>query len=222
MNLAMFQKMLFRIAHCWATHVDIDEYCELLQYIYTRIIVKKIIRGETGETEIALPRIQIEMFQSSKEEQDGNPWESCLSDEYQDDDYEYMHKEDPFQPEKNKRYKRRIPDGTNQDDGSIPINTNEPLLYIEEVQFYREPKEGDFNGAVKAPSDSDIAVDLLADLNDVYPLGYPTEQFIFKLKNDVIAAFKQLKEDRKKAIDEMRRQMFEKGGGMKVERPPEI
>ena len=125
--------MLFRIAHCWSTHVDIDEYCELLQYIYTRIIVKKIIRGETGETEIALPRIQIEMFQSSKEEQDGNAWESCLSDEYQEDDFEYMHKEDPFQPEKNKRYKRRIPDGTNQDDGSIPINTNEPLLYIEEV-----------------------------------------------------------------------------------------
>ena len=38
----------------------------------------------------------------------------------------------------------------------------------------------------------------------------------------MIQAFKQLKEDRRKAIEEMRRQMFEKGQTMKVDRPPEI
>ncbi len=65
-------------------------------------------------------------------------------------------------------------------------------------------------------------MDLLADFNDIYPMGFPTEQIICKLKNDVIAAFIKLKEDRKKAVEEMRRQMFEDGARMKIERPPEI
>ena len=62
MNLIMFQKMLFRIAHSWATHIDMAEYIELLGKIYDRIICKKVIRGETGKTEIALARIQVELF----------------------------------------------------------------------------------------------------------------------------------------------------------------
>ena len=40
MNLIMFQKMLFRIAHSWATHIDIQEYIEVLNKIYDRIIIK--------------------------------------------------------------------------------------------------------------------------------------------------------------------------------------
>ena len=102
------------------------------------------------------------------------------------------------------------------------MNTREPIFFKEEVQFYRESKEGEFSKAVKQPSDCDIVVDLLADMDDVYPMGYPTEQFIGKLKNDIIAAFIKLKEDRRKAVAEMRRQMFEDGAKMKVERPPEI
>ena len=48
MDLNLFQKLLFRIAHFWGTHVDIPEYVELLEKIYERITCKKIIRGETG------------------------------------------------------------------------------------------------------------------------------------------------------------------------------
>ena len=81
MNLIMFQKTLFRVAHAWATHIDLDEYIELLTKVYERITVKQVIRGATGETEIALPRIQVEIFQE-KEEEDGAEWQSCLSDEY--------------------------------------------------------------------------------------------------------------------------------------------
>ena len=81
MNLCLFQKLLFRIAHGWGTHIDIDEYIELLNRVYERITIKKIIRGETGEIEIALPRIQVEIFQE-KDEEDGAEWMSCLSDEY--------------------------------------------------------------------------------------------------------------------------------------------
>ena len=67
-----------------------------------------------------------------------------------------------------------------------------------------------------------MVVDLLAEMTDIYPLGYPTEQFICKLKNNIVAAFIKLKEDRKRAIAEMRRQMYEDGAKMKQERPPEI
>ena len=37
-----------------------------------------------------------------------------------------------------------------------------------------------------------------------------------------MAAFAKLKEDRRKAVAEMRRQMFEDGAKVKVERPPEL
>ena len=82
MNMTKFQKLLFRIAHSWATHIDLDEYVEILQKIYERITIKQVIRGETGEIETALPRIQVEIFQETEEE-DGAEWQSCLSDEYQ-------------------------------------------------------------------------------------------------------------------------------------------
>ena len=213
--------MLFRIANCWGTHVDMDEYVEVLTKVYERITVRKVIRGDTGSVEIALPRIQVEIFQE-KEEEDGAEWVSCLSDEYQDDNYEYQHKEDPMDPTKTKRYKRPLPDGMNEDDGGVMMSVRDPFLFKEEVQYYREPAEGEFDQAVKQPSSRDIETHQLAELTDIYPIGYPTEQFICKLKNDIIAAFIKLKDDRRKAVAEMRRQMFEDGAKMKVERPPEI
>ena len=185
MNLIMFQKMLFRIAHGWATHIDMDEYVELLQTVYDRITVKHVIRGETGETELARPRIQVEIFQE-KEEEDGAEWISCLSDEYQDESYEYCHREDPADPSTTKRYKRPIPDGLNEDDGGVMMSVRDPFMFKEEVQYFREPAEGDFDNAVKEPTDTDVVSDQLADITDVYPLGYPTEQAIGQIKNDVI------------------------------------
>ena len=110
----------------------------------------------------------------------------------------------------------------NEDDGGVMMSVRDPFLFKEEVQYYREPEEGKFDAAVKQPSERDVVTDLLADINDIYPLGYPTEQFICKLKNDIVAAFIKLKEDRRKAVAEMRRQMFEDGAKVKVERPPEL
>ena len=55
------------------------------------------------------------------------------------------------------------------------MSVRDPFLFKEEVQYFREPKEGDFDGAVKPPSERDVVVDLFADLCDVYPIGYPTE-----------------------------------------------
>mmetsp|Transcript_10867 Transcript_10867/g.13711 ORF Transcript_10867/g.13711 Transcript_10867/m.13711 type:complete len:116 (-) Transcript_10867:1471-1818(-) len=81
MNLTKFQKTLFRIAHSWGTHIDMEEYIELLNKVYDRITIKQVIRGETGKVETCIPRIQVEIFQENEEE-DGAEWQSCLSDEY--------------------------------------------------------------------------------------------------------------------------------------------
>jgi len=102
------------------------------------------------------------------------------------------------------------------------MTVRDPFLFNEEVQYFREQRPGDFDGVVSAPSEKDVIVDLLADMDNVYPMGYPTEQFICKLKNDVIQAFIKLKEDRRKAVADMRRQMFEDGAKIKVEKAPEI
>ena len=155
MNITMFQKMLYRVAHCWGTHIDMDEYVEVLNKVYERITVRKVIRGETGKVEIAIPRIQVELFQE-KEEEDGAEWISCLSDEYQDDNYEYMHREDPNDPSTTKRYKRPLPDGMNEDDGGVMMSVRDPFLFKEEVQYYREPAEGEFDKAVLQPTSKDI------------------------------------------------------------------
>jgi hypothetical protein len=55
------------------------------------------------------------------------------------------------------------------------MTVREPFLFKEEVQYFREPKLGDFDGGITPPSEKDVVVDLIADMDDVYPIGYPTE-----------------------------------------------
>ena len=62
MSLILFQKLMFRIAHFWATHIDIAEYVELLNKVYERITCRKIIRGANGAVEVVLPRIEVNIF----------------------------------------------------------------------------------------------------------------------------------------------------------------
>ena len=80
-----------------------------------------------------------------------------------------------MQPGATKRYKRPLPDGMNEDDGGVMMSVRDPFLFKEEVQYFREPEEGKYDLATKQPSERDVVVDLLADINDIYPLGYPTE-----------------------------------------------
>ena len=62
---------------------------------------------------------------------------------------------------------------------------------------------------VSIPTDEDTETDILIDFNNVYPFGYPTEQFIAHLKNNVDKAFVRLKEDKKKALAAMKRELME-------------
>jgi hypothetical protein len=39
LSINLLTKVLFRIAHSWATNIDLDEYVELLSKIYDRIII---------------------------------------------------------------------------------------------------------------------------------------------------------------------------------------
>jgi len=39
LSFNLLTKVLFRIAHSWATNIDLDEYVELLSKIFDRIII---------------------------------------------------------------------------------------------------------------------------------------------------------------------------------------
>jgi len=216
---------MFRIAHFWATHIDVAEYVELLWKVYERITCRKIIRGADGSVEVVLPRIEVNVFQEKEVEDEDDGFLSCEEDEAEQSDYEYKHLEDDEGTLK--RYKKRKDDGLGadgEDDGGMLMTVREPFKFTEAVQYYKELEVADAAAeeGPRPPSDEDIEVDLLAGLTDIYPLGYPTEQFICKLKNDIRDAFAKLKEDRRKALAEMRRQMFENAAAQKMERPPEV
>ena len=71
---------MFRIAHYWATHIDVAEYCEILEKVYSRITVKKIIRSD-GSCEMVLPRIEIDIFQEKEIDDEDDGFLSCDEDE---------------------------------------------------------------------------------------------------------------------------------------------
>ena len=50
-------KVLFRIAHSWATNIDIDEYIDLLQKIYARITYKRVYDVRTESVSDFFPKI---------------------------------------------------------------------------------------------------------------------------------------------------------------------
>ena len=47
------------------------------------------------------------------------------------------------------------------------MTVRDPFLFNEEVQYFREQRPGDFDGVVSAPSEKDVIVDFLADMDDV-------------------------------------------------------
>ena len=122
--------------------------------------------------------------------------------------YEYKHEEDPTDLSI-KHYKRRKhekdPLGVGND--ALFLSIREPFLYKEDVKYF----EDDSAGASLPPGNKDATYFVFADMDDIYPLGYPTEQFISKIKNDVHKAFCKLKEDKKKALAAMKRELFEGG-----------
>jgi len=58
LSFTLFTKLLFRIAHHWAQNIDLDEYIDLLNKIYERISVKRVVRRDRGTT-VLHPTIQV-------------------------------------------------------------------------------------------------------------------------------------------------------------------
>lgn len=59
-----------------------------------------------------------------------------------------------------------------------------------------------------APSFEDFEYDVLSDHANIFPLGYPTEQYLCWIKNDVYKALAELKAAKKKTIAAMKRDLF--------------
>ena len=62
LNFDLFNKLLFRIAHSWATHVDLDEYLEILDKIYARITIRQVIKASDGSVVTCHPTIGCEIL----------------------------------------------------------------------------------------------------------------------------------------------------------------
>jgi hypothetical protein len=179
------------MAHTWAVHVDVKEYVELLQKIFLRITVKRVTRGSDGSSKVYLPTVAIEIWQRDLSE-DEQPWEEC-ADEVQDNDmFEYMDAEN----EHGGFVKMRRPKQEKKEDNkNLVINGHEPLSFNERVEYFT------YSDQASEPTEEDVADHVFAEMRDVYPMGYPTEQFLTKVKNDVNDAFEKLKEQNKKTDD---------------------
>ena len=162
-------KFIFRIAHQWATSIDINEYIELLNKVYDRIVHRSIVRS-TGATDIAYPHIQVTIDQEKQpqnEEFGDAEWESCNEDEEEDNEmFTYELREE-------KRYKQRKPEGTDTAVKDVFLTARDPFYFKEEVKYYQANEKNETSCA--QPCLEDFEYDVLTSHENIFPMGYPTE-----------------------------------------------
>ena len=140
--------------------------------------------------ETVLPAIKVEITQLKNNDMMGTSddedagWESCRSQEEEDPDYEYGVK---F--EERKKRKRVTVAKVKVEIENDVYNPREPFYFKENTVYYYD-KAG---ATVTAPTDQDFECSVLTDLDNVFPLGYPSEQYMTWIKNDVEKAFLRLK-----------------------------
>jgi len=64
LDFDLFSRVLFRVAHSWAVHVDYEEYTFLLGVLYQRVTCKVLVKSKT-RTEI-LPKIIVTFPEEEK------------------------------------------------------------------------------------------------------------------------------------------------------------
>lgn len=210
LDYILFTKVLFRIAHSWCIHVDYEEYAFLLTILYERVTCKVLIKSKTRRE--ILPKIMISFPEEEKKfskdkgededenEENGAEWMECDEDESPRSDFEYKYGDENDTMDL-KRYKR--PKNGSGLGVMITTHIKEPFLYSEKVNY-------DLSGVEEGVT----IVDQLMKTEYVLPLGYPTEQYLFKLKNDVYEVVKQQKEKSKGFEDENKD--FDDPGDLKV------
>jgi hypothetical protein len=130
MTFTLLTKTLFRIAHEWCTNIDIDEYIDLLNRVYDRIIYYAMVHTDVKEYENIeeggpgitrdYPKIKITFpeGEAKAKEKSGkldskrknDDWLECRSNESNSSDYEYKYEEDPENMVV-KKYKKPRPAG---------------------------------------------------------------------------------------------------------------
>jgi hypothetical protein len=117
LSLHMFTKILFRIVHQWAIHIDLEEYLELLNKIYLRITHRKVVKASNNEVYQAYPTIHVEIVPEDHETDDtfrpsaGNEtalYEPCAKGEVENENYDYAYLEDAATLTVAKHRKRKL------------------------------------------------------------------------------------------------------------------
>lgn len=204
--------VLFRVVHSWAVHIDYEEYAFLLHTIYRRLI--RVVKVRTKERIPVLPNIVVTFPDEERklknaanqgDEEDagaeGAEWIECDEDESPRSDFEYKYGDENDTMDL-KRYKRPKNLGGA---GILSVtHIKDPFLYQELVEFDLEGLE-----------EGTTIVEQLIEEEYVIPLGYPTEQYFFKLKNDVHDVLSQHKEKNKSYDDDLKD--FNDPGDLKAE-----
>jgi hypothetical protein len=213
LNYQLFTKLLFRIAHHWSTNVDHHEYAELLDKIFARITMRKVIKASDGSSVICYPTIQVgvipeagfdgeDQYQMAALDSENALLEACDTDDEEEEGYEYVYTEDPETKTLIKNKKRNAPKLDDKEDLSdaIPLfNMKDAVLYEENVVYHLN--NGDYR-----PRRNDLVSFVLADMKCVVPFGYPTEQFFTWIKNNVVERLEDAKQARKEALAKMKRE----------------
>ena len=119
LSLHQFTKLLFRVVHQWAIHIDLEEYLELLNKIYLRITHRKVVKSSNNQVYMAYPTVHVEIVPEDWETDDtfrsvagGNEaalYESCSPDEKElPENYDYAFLEDANNLTVSKHKKRKL------------------------------------------------------------------------------------------------------------------
>ena len=193
MDQNLFTKFIFRIAHQWAASINLAEYCELLEKIYQRVTHKQIVRNG-GKVETAYPTIQVcidQEKQPQSEDFEDVDWMSCATDESEFDDYDYQVREDG----RKMKMRKATQEGGLKD---VFLTARDPFYFKESVIYYQSDEQGETQ--CMPPSEEDFEYEVLTEHTNIFPLGYPTEQYLAWVKNDVHKAMQELKAQQKKSI----------------------
>lgn len=223
LTLHLFTKLLFRVAHQWATHIDLEEYLELLNKIYARITIRRAVKAADGTTVLCYPTVHCQIvteavdgedpFQPAASGAENALWEPCNSDEEEREGFEYSFVEEPASMTVRKHKKRKPPvieatkDENDMDSGPL-FSMKDAITYREDVVYHQN--SGDYR-----PGPDDLVSYCVAELKDVVPFGYATEQFLTWMRNDVHTKLEEAKQARKEALVRMKREVRETGGAMR-------
>lgn len=164
-----------------------------MEKLFARITIRKAVRATDYQEVLCYPTIIVEIVPETNDGEDpwapntssaeSALWDPCLSDEEEKPGYDYQYKEDEQSMTVRKHKKRTPPPNAAADEEGM--GEQPPTFHVKEALDFRETpvyyqNEDDFK-----PHSNDMVTFVLAEEHDILPIGYPAEQFLTWLKNDV-------------------------------------